>query len=89
MMLRRDQSGPPPGPYPNQPNQQPDPPKRFDLIEAQALARDCLSAPTLYKQWDDICRLYERKMITFSEFDEMKDIIMTKLQKLKKLKDLL
>jgi hypothetical protein len=59
---------------------------KFDLIEAQKLAKDCLDPKQLYYLWDGYCRQYERRTITEYELEEMKEVILVNLDKIYKIK---
>src|SRR5579871_5015089 len=54
--------------------------KAFDLIECQRQARSCKQPRELFELWEDVCRLYDRRIIGSYELDEMKAVIWPNLQ---------
>lgn len=65
----------------------PEEPKKFDLVASQAEIRDCMDSKKVYLMLEDIYKLHERKEINFTQFEEMRDIIVTQLEKLKIIKE--
>lgn len=52
----------------------------FDLIEYQNMVNQLVHPRDLFEFFDHVCQLYERKIITRYERDEIKDMVFEKLK---------
>jgi hypothetical protein len=60
--------------------------RRFDLIEFQREARECKLPGTLFQLWEEVCKLYDKGLISQYELDEMKEVIWPNLKALSALR---
>jgi hypothetical protein len=55
--------------------------ERFDLPESQQEAREAKSAKHLFLLWDKVCAHYDRGQIGKYEFEEMRDLVFSQMDK--------
>lgn len=58
----------------------------FDLLEFQKKARETCCPKALFELWEDVCRRYDKRLISLYEFEEMKEAIWPNLHALASLK---
>lgn len=58
----------------------------FDLLEFQKKARETCCPKALFELWEDVCRRYDKRLISLYEFEEMKEAIWPNLHALASLR---
>lgn len=58
----------------------------FDLLEFQKKARETCCPKALFELWEDVCRRYDKRLISLYEFEEMKEAIWPSLHALASLR---